>query len=291
MILDGKTDISHSDSCFIPSIWFWTFMMPMSNFGRFCGVCIEMQDQLGFSDPALNLDTVKQPLKCLRIYCLSPGAGWPDCSTMEHGATEVCPATRRLRRPRMRWAHALTQNLASCREGLETKRNRHCRAQARAWWPWGFLAEEYRWGRQWRQWNVFHLNTWTRSWKMTKYDSAERPLTGRDQQSIRKPYQKGLTTGALSALFCGKIELITPDQYCFRMGKSINCSMILPSCSIRFGYPSQSMLILFSWLMQRWKTVFGLSCDLELAVLQSAALVLSIAARSKSKQLKCLHVT
>lgn len=206
MILDGKTDISHSDSCFIPSIWFWTFMMPMSNFGRFCGVCIEMQDQLGFSDPALNLDTVKQPLKCLRIYCLSPGAGWPDCSTMEHGATEVCPATRRLRRPRMRWAHALTQNLASCREGLETKRNRHCRAQARAWWPWGFLAEEYRWGRQWRQWNVFHLDTWTRSWKMTKYDSAERPLTGRDQQSIRKPYRKGLKTGALSALFCGKIE-------------------------------------------------------------------------------------
>lgn len=146
-------------------------------------------------------------LKCLRIYCLlSPGAGWPDCSTMEHGATEVCPATRRLRRPRMRWAHALTQNLASCREGFETKRNRHCRAQARAWWPWGFLAEEYRWGRQWRQWNVFHLDTWTRSWKMTKYDSAERPLTGRDQQSIRKPYRKGLKTGALSALFCGKIE-------------------------------------------------------------------------------------
>ena len=41
---------------------------------------------------------------------------------------------------------------------------------------------------------------------MTKYDSAERPLTGRDQQSIRKPYRKGLKTGALSALFCGKIE-------------------------------------------------------------------------------------
>ena len=53
-------------------------------------------------------------------------------------------------------------------------------------------------------------SSWARSLKMTGYDSAEaavRLLTGRDQQSIREPCQKGLKTAALSALCCGKTLL------------------------------------------------------------------------------------
>ena len=62
-------------------------MMPMSNFGRFCGVCIEMQDQLGFSDPALNLDIVKQPLNFEVSEDLLPPLSWSGVTRLlDNGA-------------------------------------------------------------------------------------------------------------------------------------------------------------------------------------------------------------
>ena len=41
--------------------------MPMSNFDRFRGACIKMKGQLGFLDPALNLDTKMKPLNTFEV--------------------------------------------------------------------------------------------------------------------------------------------------------------------------------------------------------------------------------